>query len=178
MKFFSDIRLLLLSLWLGAAVFFIAVAQGAFAVVPQRELAGAVVGRTLSILNFAGLGIAVVLLLTSFVISRVPINKFLIWAERSLLVVLAAACGVGQFVIGWMLASVRGQLGRPIDEVAADDQLRIQFNNLHEWSVWVLFAGMVAAFLVFFIITNRRSGAAAKKVDPAAPYDFSKEFKI
>ena len=42
MKFVSDVRLLLLGVWLGAAVFFIAVAQSAFAVLPQRELAGAV----------------------------------------------------------------------------------------------------------------------------------------
>ena len=67
MKFFSDIRLLLLAIWLGAAVFFIGVAQSSFAVLPQRELAGAVVNRNLTILNFAGIGIAAVLLLTSLV---------------------------------------------------------------------------------------------------------------
>jgi hypothetical protein len=162
-------------------VFFIAVAQSAFAVLPQRELAGAVVGRTLSILYVAGLAIAVVLLATSFVISRRPINLFLIWAERFLLVMLGAACGVAQFAIGFMIASVRGQMGgRPIDEVAVDDPLRIQFNNLHQWSEWLLLAGMIAALIVFFIMTTRRFGtaAAATKADPAAPYDFSKEFKI
>src|SRR5690606_19124043 len=52
MKFLNDIRLLLLGLWLGASVFFIAVAQVAFMVLPQRESAGAVVGGSLSILNF------------------------------------------------------------------------------------------------------------------------------
>ena len=62
MKFFSDLRLLLLCLWLGAAVFFIAVAESAFAVLPQHELAGAVVNRTLAILNYSGLIISVVLL--------------------------------------------------------------------------------------------------------------------
>ena len=40
MKFVSDVRLLLLCIWLGAAVFFIGVAQSAFAVLgEQRELA-------------------------------------------------------------------------------------------------------------------------------------------
>lgn len=53
MKFFSDIRLLLLAIWFGGAIFFIGVAQTAFAVVPDRELAGAVVGRSLAILNYA-----------------------------------------------------------------------------------------------------------------------------
>jgi hypothetical protein len=37
---------------------------------------------------------------------------------------------------------------------------------------------MAAAFIAFFIIANRKFGTAAVKADPAAPYDFSKEFKI
>ena len=44
MKFLNDIRLLLLGLWLGGSVFFIAVAQVAFSILPERELAGAIVG--------------------------------------------------------------------------------------------------------------------------------------
>lgn len=174
MKFFSDIRLLLLAIWLGAAVFFIGVAQTAFAVLPQRELAGAVVGRNLAILNFGGIGIAVILLLTSLV-AATKISKFWLWIERFLLLFLAAACAVGQFVIGFWIASVRAQIGRPIDEVAVDDPLRVQFNMLHEYSVWVLFAGMIAALIAFFIISNRKFGAAPDAKPDV--YDFSKEFK-
>ncbi len=174
MKFFSDIRLLLLAIWLGAAVFFIGVAQSAFAVLPQHELAGAVVNRNLTILNFAGIGIAVILLLTSLLATS-RISKFWLWVERFLLLLLAAACAVGQFVIGFWLASVRAQMGRPIDEVAADDPLRIQFNMLHEYSVWVLFAAMAAALISFFIISNRKFQVA--EVSKQDLYDFSKEFK-
>ena len=65
-------------------------------------------------------------------------------------------------------------MGRPIDEVALDDPLRIQFNTLHEYSVWVMFAGMAAALIAFFIISNRRFGPKQEKADV---YDFSKEFK-
>lgn len=178
MKFLSDIRLLLLSIWLGAAVFFIAVAQSAFAVLPQRELAGAVVGRSLSVLNYGGIAIGVVLLLTSFLIGR-NANKFWKWAERFLLLLIAAACAVSQFVIGLMIMSVRGQMGgRPIDEIPADDPLRAQFNNLHMWSEWVLMAAMGAALIAFFIIANRKFGAPPAQDDPLAPYNFEKEFKI
>lgn len=176
MKFVSDLRLLLLSIWLGSAVFFIGVAQSAFAVLPQRELAGAVVNRTLSILNYGGLAIAVLLILTSFVASK-NANRISVWAERFLLLLVAAACAIGQFVIGLWLSMLRSQMGKPVDEVAADDPLRVQFNNLHEWSVWVLFGGMVAALIAFFIISNRKFGAAAKNTTND-PYDFSKEFKI
>ncbi len=176
MKFFSDFRLLILSLWLGAAVFFIGVAQTAFSVLPQRELAGAVVNGNLTILNFSGMAIATILLLSSL-IGTSTANKFWLWFERFLLLLLGAACAVGQFVIGLWLSSVRTQMGRPIDEVAADDPLKIQFNTLHEWSVWVLFAGIVAALLVFFIISNRKFGAG-KTAATSDVYDFSKEFKV
>lgn len=175
MKFFSDIRLLILGLWLGAAVFFIGVAQTAFAVLPQRELAGAVVGSNLSLLNYSGLAIATLLILSSLVGGSI-VNRIWLWVERFLLLLLGASCAGGQFVIGIWLSSVKAQMGRPIDEVAADDPLRIQFNMLHEYSVWVLFTGMIAAFLAFFIITNRKFGAA--KTSKADVYDFSKEFKI
>ncbi len=179
MKFLSDIRLLLLAIWLGAACFFIAVAQSSFAVLPTRELAGAVVNRTLSVLNYSGMAIAVILLLTSLLVSK-NANKFLIWGERFLLLLIAAACAVGQFVIGLMLLSVRAQMGKPVDEIAADDPLRIHFNNLHEWSVWVLMTGMAAALIAFFIIANRRFGttaAASSSTTTSDPFDFTKEFK-
>ena len=175
MKFFSDIRLLMLAIWLGAAVFFIGVAQAAFAVVPQRELAGAVVNRSLVIVNFGGMAISVFLILTSLLATS-RISKLWLWIERFLLLVIAAACAIGQFVIGLWLASVRAQIGKPIDEVALDDPLRIQFNMLHEYSVWVLFAGMIAALIAFFIIANRKFSVAAKP-EKDNIYDFSKEFK-
>lgn len=176
MKFLSDIRLLLLGIWLGAAVFFIAVAQSSFNVLPERELAGAVVNRTLAILNYAGLGIGVVLLLSSLVV-RKGSNLFLLWTERFLLLVTVAACAVGQFVIAWWMYLIRQQIGKPIDEVAVDDPLRIQFNSMHEYSVWVLFVGMGAALIAFFLIANRRT-VKEEPVSPLEQLDIQKEFNI
>jgi hypothetical protein len=142
--------------------------------VPERELAGAVVGRSLALLNYAGMVIAAILILTSLV-GTSAVSQFWLWVERFLLLTLGAAAAVGQFVIGIWLASVRAQMGRPIDEVAADDPLRVQFNMLHEYSVWILFVGMAAGLIAFFIIANRKFGiAVAAKPDV---YDFSKEFK-
>ena len=176
MKFLTDLRLLSIALWLGAAVFFIGVAQSAFSVLPQRELAGLVVNRTLAILNFAGLGMFVFALLTSFARSALY-NRALLWVERILLMTGAAACAVGQFVFGFWIAMKRAEIGRPIDELAVDDPLRIQFNMLHEYSVWTLIVAMAAAFLAFWLMANRRM-VAAKKDPLAVPYDFEKEFKI
>jgi hypothetical protein len=161
MRFLSNIRLLFVALWLGAACFFVAVAQSAFAVLPSREIAGSMVSRTLMILNLSGLVLGAILLLTSF-IRQPEINRFRIWTERFLLLILVAACAVGQFVIGLWLSFIRAQIGRPIDEVAADDPLKIQFNTLHEYSVWVLLAGIIAALLAFFLIAQK----SEKKLTP------------
>ncbi len=175
MKFLSDIRLLLLTIWLGAAVFFIAVAQSAFAVLPAREMAGLVVNRTLAILNFGGLAIAVLLILLSL-LATANINRIWLWSERVMYGVIAVACAVGQLVIGTWLTSIRLAMGKPIDEVAVDDPLRIQFNALHQYSQWALSAGMIAALIAFFVISNRKLAKA--KDSKSDIYDFSKEFKI
>lgn len=174
MKFFSDIRLLLLGIWLGAAVFFIAVAQSAFAVLPQRELAGSVVNSTLAVLNYGGIVISGLLLLTTL-FGMSGVRPLWVWAERILLMLLFGACAIGHFVIGFWLSSIRSQMNGPIDDLAVDDPLRVQFNMLHEYSVWVLFAGMAAALVTFFIISNRRFG---KPENTGDVYDFSKEFKV
>lgn len=174
MKFFSDIRLLILAVWIGAAVFFIGVAQSAFSVVPERELAGAVVNRSLTILNFGGMAVSVLLILTSLV-GVANVSRPWLWIERFLLLLVGAACAVGQFVIGFWLASVRNQMSGPVDSLGPEDPLRLQFNMLHEYSVWVLFAGMTAAAIAFFIIANRRFRQPATQ--QADVYDFSKEFK-
>lgn len=162
MKFITDLRLLLLGGWLGAAVFFIVVAQVAFAVLPQGEMAGAVVGRSLSALNFAGLVVAFLVFLLSLVKAS-STARLLLWLDRSLAVIMAAACAVGQFVIGFLISAVRSQMaGRPIDEFAADDPLRVRFNELHEYSVWILGVAVIAALLGFFVISAGRS----KREDP------------
>lgn len=158
-------------------MFFIAVAQVAFSVVPERELAGAIVGRALSVLNFSGMTVSFLILLMSFVTAR-GTNIALAWIDRFLMLIVAIACAVGQFVIGYMISSVRSQMGgKKIDEFAADDPLRIQFNQAHEYSVWVLATAMIAGLIAFFIIANRRV-SSAKVSNPTDPYNFEKEFKI
>jgi hypothetical protein len=174
MRFFSSIRLILLGVWLGAACFFIAVAQSAFTVLPAREMAGMVVNRTLAILNYSGLIIGVVLIITSLV-GTGALSRFWLWVERFLLLILAGACAVGQFVISQWLMFVRLEMGKPIDEVALDDPLRVQFNHLHEYSVWILIGAMAAAFLGFLIIANRKFTAKDKAANAT---DLQNEFKF
>lgn len=177
MKFLSDIRLLLIGLWLGAACFFsFAVAPSAFAVLESRHLAGVLVSRTLMIVNLSGLVIGVILLLSSF-FKQTGIKPFWIWTERFLLLIMTAACAVGQFVIALWLSFIRAQMGKPVDEVPLEDPLRMQFNNWHQYSVWVLAAGMIAALLVFFVISRKNFTAPAEKKS-STDFDIPTDYKI
>jgi hypothetical protein len=167
MKILSDTRLLIIAVWLGAAVFFsFSVAPGAFRVLPTRELAGLTVQHNLMIVNYAGMVVGLLTFLTSFA-GNSGRAVFFVWAERVFLVLVVAACAVGQFAIGWWIQMVRTEIGRPIDELAVDDPVRIKFNDIHEYSVWLLVTAMIAALLAFFIISARNHNTPAKK--PAMP---------
>lgn len=155
MALIADLRGFLLALWLGAAIFFsAAVAQSAFGVLPSRELAGAVVNRTLMILNYSGLVVGLILLASSY-LAKDKINRLRLWIEQGLLLFLTAACAFGQFIIAARLRDLRAQIGRPIDEAAADDPLRVAFNDLHGYSVMMLAFAMIAGLIVYFLLAQR-----------------------
>ena len=155
MRILSDFRILLLGLWLGAACFLsFAVAPSAFAVLPSRESAGAIVNRTLSVVNYSGIIIGLILLASSF-IPQPNFNRVWLWIERFLLLVTTVACAFGQFFIGWKLQNLHEQIGRPLEELALDDPLRIAFNDLHGQSVTTLSVAMIAAIIAFFLIARR-----------------------
>lgn len=171
MKILSKIEQLLIALWLGAAVFFaFAVAPSSFAVLPSTDLAGFVVNRTLTIINFSGLIISVILLLISF-ISRGEARSIWAWVQRILLVFVALACAAGQAIIGVYLEQLRGYSEKPISELAADNPIKIQFDMWHQYSVWILFAGMIAAAVAFFVISRTYSGTKVE-TESDIPIDF------
>jgi hypothetical protein len=150
-----DARLLLAAVWLGAAVFFSsAVAPAAFAAVPARELAGAVVSRTLAVVNTGGAVVGLLLLL-SLPLDRGARSRRASVGEAASLLLLAALCAVGQWIITARMQSLRAQIGRPIDELAAADPLRVAFNSLHVYSVWALVAAMLAGAAALLLIARR-----------------------
>ncbi len=155
MNLLSDLRILLLGLWLGAACFFsFAVAPGAFGVLPSRELAGLIVNRTLAVINYSGFIVGLILLASSYVL-RQNVNRTKLLLEQGSLLLLTAACAFGQFVIAAKLNDLRGQIGRPIEELAIDDPLRAAFNDLHGYSVTILTTALIAAVAAFFLLVRR-----------------------
>lgn len=153
----GNLRLLLVALWLGAAVFFsFAVAPSAFAVLPSRELAGAVVNRVLGVVNVGGFLVALFALLTVPLVVSVR-ERFALWAQSATLLALAAATAVGHWVIAARLRDMRAGMSGPIDGLAQSDPVRVAFNALHGYSVMALSVGMLAALVAFFLMARRRN---------------------
>jgi len=162
-----DVRLLLIALWLGGAVFFsAAVAPAAFAVLRARnvayanEAAGSIVTRTLSVLNTGGFVLALALLLSAFLFRRGASRRAFL-AETVALAVLAVATGVGQWVIAARMVQLRAAMGRPIDDVPVDDPLRLTFGALHGYSVAALGVAILAAAVALLLIARRKGSFQA-----------------
>ncbi|MBD0327042.1 MAG: DUF4149 domain-containing protein [Pyrinomonadaceae bacterium] len=157
----TDVRLLLIALWLGAAVFFsAAVAPSAFGVlraasVPQaNHLAGSIVTRTLAIINTGGFIISLLLLATAFLFRETAKRRPFV-TEIIALVVVAVTTALGQWGIAARMLSLRQAMGRPIDDVPAGDSLRVAFASLHGLSVMALTLGMIAAIVALLLIARR-----------------------
>jgi hypothetical protein len=156
-----DVRLLLIALWLGGAVFFSAtVAPSAFGVLRARsvpyanEAAGSIVTRTLSVLNTGGFIIALLLLASAFLF-RHGVKRRAFLAEIISLSVVSVATGVGQWIIAARMLALRASMGRPIDDVGVDDPLRVSFNGLHGYSVTALGVAIIAAAVALLLIARR-----------------------
>jgi hypothetical protein len=157
-----DVRLLLIALWLGAAVFFsFAVAPSTFAVLPTHELAGRLVTRTLTIVNVGGFVISLALLASAPLFRRLA-RRRAFYAELSALALVALTTGVGHWIINARLLALRLSLGRPIDDVAQSDPVRVAFNSLHGYSVMALTLGMLAALAALLLISRRAAVSTSK----------------
>lgn len=161
MRALADVRLLLIALWLGAAVFFSAVvAPSAFGAlraeaVPQaNHLAGAIVTRTLRVINTGGFVISLLLLGSAFAF-RESIKRRAFATEIIALAIIAMATGIGQWGIAARMSALRQAMGRPIDDVPIGDSLRVAFGSLHGLSVMALGTAIIAALVALLLIARR-----------------------
>jgi hypothetical protein len=157
----NKVRALLIGAWIGAAVFFsAAVAPGAFAVlrsfnVPNAtEVAGAIVNRTLSVVNTSGFFISLLCIVVAVAIrKRYSVRAFVV--QLVLLGVMALATGIGQWVIAARMRSLRQAMGIPIEQVSLADANRVAFAAWHSYSVAALSIAIIAGLIAFFIVSNR-----------------------
>ena len=146
-------EVLLLSVWLGSMIFFsFAVAPSAFAVLPTRELAGAMVTSSMTKVELLGLVIGSLLILIQLATWRVRGSGSAIKIlGLGLICVMIAAAALSRFWISSQMVLLRVAMGGHIDDVPVTDALRVQFNNLHQYSVALMGTAMVAGLVVLFL---------------------------
>lgn len=161
-RILNSTRIVLLAVWFGAALFFsVVVAPAAFGVLRSHglpnagELAGAIVTRSLSVVNVAGFVVALLLLVTLFM-RRGAVGRAAFITEGICLVLIALATGVGHWIIAARMRALRAAMVLPIDQVAADDARRVAFNSLHGYSVNALGLAMIAALVALVLMSRVR----------------------
>ena len=143
LQFFS------LGAWVGSILYFsFVVTRGAFSVLPNSDLAGALVGYTLAKLHMIGIMAGVIYLLATAVSERSI--EALAHPAALLVFAMIVLTIVSQYGVIARMDVLRAQMGS-IEATAASNSLRAAFDRLHQYSVWlesaVLLSGLVALFL-------------------------------
>jgi Domain of unknown function (DUF4149) len=150
----QKIRLAILGLWLGAMAFFsFVVAPSAFAVLKQEQLAGSLVSRTLNILEIIGVVIGA-LLIAILILSRERDRAFLY--ELIALALMTVSMLVSHFVVSRRMHGLRVSLGE-IAQLAANDPARVEFDRLHQYSVWLMGFDILGAIALIVYLARRNA---------------------
>jgi hypothetical protein len=157
----NQIRILLLAAWLGAAIYFSAVvAPNVFGVLRSfnlpnaNEIAGTIVTRTLSVVNTSGFILGLLLLITTVVLKK-RYGRASFVLQLVLLLIVAIATGVSEWVIAARMQVLRAEMHGQIDNVALADPTRMAFAALHGYSVAALGIAIIAGLVAFSVIANR-----------------------
>jgi Domain of unknown function (DUF4149) len=160
MSIAGSLKIVLLSMWFGAALFFSAVVAPAafgvlrsFAVQNANEIAGAIVNRSLSLVNISGFVVGLILLAT-LLFQRGSAGRVMFLIQCVCIAVVTLGTGVGHWVIAARMRALRSAMKVPIDLVASDDPNRLAFNSLHGYSVNALGLAMIAALAAIVLMTR------------------------
>ena len=112
-----------------------------------------IVTRSLSVVNVAGFLVAL-LLLATVMLRRHSAGRVSFIIECICLAIIALATAVGHWVIAARMRALRAAMVLPIDQIAADDARRIEFGNLHGYSVNALGLAMIAALVAMVLMAR------------------------
>jgi Domain of unknown function (DUF4149) len=148
-------KILALGAWIGAIIYFAAVVtRGAFAVLPNRDQAGLLVGFTLGGLHLMGLIAALI-----FVVASVVIGKSMrVFIDPAVLIVILMAgltIASQRYVIPRMNL-LRDQMGS-VEATLPTDPRHAQFDRLHTASVDIEGGVLVAGLIALFLATRAKS---------------------
>ncbi len=143
LQFFS------LGTWVGNILYFsFVVAPGAFSVLPTNDLAGNLVNYSLARLHLIGIVAGVIYLAAGAVAGK----SVAALAEPAaiLVFVMVVLTMASQYGVIPRMEALRLQMGS-VDATPAGNPLRVTFDRLHQYSVWlesaVLLSGLVSLFL-------------------------------
>lgn len=150
----APVAAVLLAAWLGASLYFtVVVTRAAFAVLPTRTLAGALVGETLPALFDAGMFVGVVLVAAALMSPVSAVRTVSLTGGA----VIAALCALARFVILARIARLRLTLPAAIDSLALTDPARRSFGQLHALSVGALIMAMLTGIVVAVVLAHSLS---------------------
>lgn len=148
-QIFAFIEILLLGIWIGSMAFAgLAVPPTAFGVLPTRHLAGQVVASSLMKVEIIGLIAGTIIVLISVLTWRSrPVAR---WIRIALASIMMTAVALSLFWVSATMQTLRQNMGGIIDEVPPSDPLRVQFNDLHQYSVALMSIAMLAGIILLF----------------------------
>ncbi len=154
----QQIRIALLSCWLGVMAFFsFVVAPTAFRVLPTQHLAGQVVSRSLGVAEIIGLVIGSALLLILLFSRGRKTRRFLF--ELIVTALMTAAMAMSRVVSGWM-HDLRVQAGDGLYALPASDPIRSSFDQMHKYSVGLTGFAMLGALVLILMLVARKGSHA------------------
>jgi hypothetical protein len=145
---------MLLAAWIGATLYFSAVVtRAAFAVLPSRTLAGALVGQTLPVLFDTGMLVGVILVVAALLSPAGAVRT----ASLAGGVAIAALMMLARFVILARIARLRVSMPTVIDSLPVGDPARRAFGQLHAMSVGALGLATLIGIIVAIVLAHSLS---------------------
>ena len=132
-NFLRFLQVLALGAWLGAIFYFSAVvAPSAFAVLPAKDMAGTLVGQSLSRLHAMGLILAIVFLIAGGAIA----GSIRVFSKPAMIgvVLMVLLTAISQNNVTHRMNELRTAMGS-VEKTPADDPRRAEFDRLHSLSV-------------------------------------------
>lgn len=166
-RFLRFLQMLALGGWIGAIVYFAAVVTvGAFAVLPNQDLAGAIVGYTIGGLHDFGIIAAAI-----YLVAAIALARSLAAVARPAAIgveVMLALTLISQRIVIPRMDTLRAQMGS-VQATAAANPLRVQFDRLHGISVDLEVAILLIGFVALFLTV--RDAMAVKPAVIEVPLD-------
>jgi hypothetical protein len=148
---------IVLAAWIGATLYFsVVVTRAAFAVLPSRAMAGALVGQTLPILFDTGIVVGAILACAAL-LSRTGAARTASLAGGVAIIVVTACA---RFVMIARSARLRSAMPAPIDSLAASDPSRRAFGQMHAMSVGALGLALLIGIGVVIVLVHSLSATA------------------